>query len=307
MKRIATGIAFALMLAPVWAHAEEKSTTTTTSSSDQTKAATKDTQKTAGNPMNTPDTEKSATTSTADKSASSGAMDKSSSSASAADEKMTDARLVTLLQKVNKEEIEAGKLAQKRGKSAAIRNFGKTLIADHTKSQKEVSAAAKKAKISPSDSALTMKDKEQEKVDKNKMDQLKKLSGAEFDKTFAQVMSKDHEHMISLLKDHKDDLQSDDLKTLVDNTIPVLEQHKDLADKAMSQESRASSESSQGSSSAQGRSSPSLDRSPSSSGSSTVRTPSSSDHASPSDNSSSHPSTGDDSAKSGSSTSPDKK
>jgi len=297
MKKIATGIAFALMLAPVLAHAEEKSTTTTSS---QAKPATKDTDKTAGNPMNTPDTEKSATTATSDRSSSSSSMDKSSASAS--DEKMTDARLVTLLQKVNKEEIEAGKLAEKRGKSEAIRNYGKTLISDHTKSQKEVSAAAKKAKISPKDSALTKTDKEHEKTAKNKMDQLKKLNGAEFDKTFAQVMSNDHEHMISLLKDHKGDIQSEDLKTLVENTIPVLEQHKDLADKAMSQEQRAS-ESSQGSSSAQGRSAPGMDRSSSSSGSSAVRSPSSDTSSSSSTTS---PSGSHDSSKS-ESTSPDKK
>lgn len=227
MKRIGTttGLALALMLAPALARAEEKSTTQTTS---------KDTGRTGGNPMNTPDTDKSSAA--------------KSSTASSGDqkEKMTDARLVTLLQKVNKEEIAAGKLAEKRGKSAAIRNFGKALIADHTKAEKQVSQAAQKAKISPSDSALSAKDKEQEKVDKNKMDQLKTLTGAEFDKTFAQVMSNDHEHMISMLKDGKSDLQSDDLKTLVDDTIPVLQQHKDMADDAANKADRASAGSNQG-------------------------------------------------------------
>lgn len=265
MKRIASGVAFALMLAPAFAHAEEKSTTTTTA--QETKTTSKDAQGTAANPMSTPDTQKS--------------------SSATSDEKMTDARLVTLLQKVNKEEIEAGKLAQKRGKSADIRKYGKTLITDHTRSQKEVAAAAKKAKVTPGDSALTMKDKEQEKIGKNKMDQLKRLNGSEFDKTFAQVMSSDHEHMISLLKDHKDDLESDDLKTLVDNTIPVLEQHKELADKAMSQESRASAGSSQDRS-PQGRSAPTMDRSSSS------------------PDKSSHSGTGDDPARS-SAPNPDKK
>jgi hypothetical protein len=142
------------------------------------------------------------------------------------------------------------------------------LIDDHTKSQKEVAAAAKKAKISPSDSALTTKDREQEKTDKNKMDQLKKLNGAEFDKTFAQVMSNDHEHMISLLKDHKGDIKSDELKTLVDNTLPVLQEHKDMADKAMKQESSASAGS-------QGRSGPAMERSSSSSRSSSTGLPAS--------------------------------
>ncbi len=253
MKTIGTtGVALALMLAPAFARAEEKSTTQTTS---------KDSARTAGNPMNTPDTDKSA-----------------SASSSSQDEKMTDARLVTLLQRVNKEEIAAGKLAEKRGKSAAIRKFGQTLIADHTKSEKEVAQAAKKAKVTPSDSALTTKDKEQEKVDKNKMDQLKQLNGAEFDKTFAQVMSNDHEHMIDVLKNGKGDLKSDDLKTLVDDTIPVLEEHKKMADDAASKVDRASTGSNQG------RSPRSLDRS---------------SGASSSSDSSGKAKTGDDSARSG--------
>jgi putative membrane protein len=258
MKRIGTtGVALALMLAPALARAEEKSTTQTTS---------KDAARTAGNPMNTPDTDKSTAA--------------SSTSASSSDqkEKMTDARLITILQKVNKEEIDAGKLAQKNGQSADIKNFGKKLVADHTKSQTEVAAAAKKAGISQSDSALTSHDREMMKVDKNKMDQLKKLTGNEFDKGFATVMSNDHKHMVSMLKDGKSDLKSEDLKTLVDNTLPVLQQHQDMADDAASKVNRASAGSNQG------RAPSSLDRS---------------SGASSSPDSSSKSKTGDDSARSG--------
>src|SRR5204863_1319600 len=117
---------------------------------------------------------------------------------SASDEKMTDARLIAVLHQVNQEEIAAGKLAQQKGQSAAIKDYGKQLVQDHTKSDADVKAAAKKAGMSMSESALTQHDKEMMRVDKNKMDQLKRMSGAEFDRTFAQVMAKDHDHMISM-------------------------------------------------------------------------------------------------------------
>ena len=201
MKTI-TVIASAFLLVPALARADSPARTDT-----------KHAERTAGNPMNTPDTVH----------APSSQMPK---------EKLTDARLVTLLQQVNKDEIDAGKLAEKNGQSAEIQNFGKKLIADHTRSQNEVGAAAKKAGVTASESALTAHDRESMKIDKNKMDELKKMSGAEFDKAFATVMSNDHKHMISLLKDGKGDLRSDDLKTLVDNTLPVLEQHKDMAEDA---------------------------------------------------------------------------
>jgi len=160
--------------------------------------------------------------------------------------KMTDARLVTLLQKCNREEIEAGQMAQRRGMSEAVRNLGKTLIADHTQAEKEVAKAAKKAKVAASDSALTDQDRQEEKVGKNKMEQMKKMDGAEFDKAFASEMSNDHAHMISLLKEGKGDLHSDALKKLVDDTLPVLQQHKDLADAAASKVARAGSQGNQG-------------------------------------------------------------
>jgi putative membrane protein len=212
MNRIARLLIFALALAPALALAEEKGTTNTTS---------KDTARNDANPMNTPDT------------------GKRGQSANPADEKMTDARLVSVLHHVNQDEIAAGNLAQQKGQTGDIKNYGKKLVADHTRLENELMTAAKKAGISPSDSALTAHDKETMQVDKNKMDQLKRMSGAEFDKTFAQVLSKDHEHVVSMLKDHKNDLRSADLKALVDSTIPVLEQHKDMADKAAKGAERA--------------------------------------------------------------------
>ena len=204
MKLIARGMAFALALLPALAHAEDKAT--------PKQPTSKDAARTDANPMNTPNI--------------------GAKASSTADEKMTDARLVALLHEVNQEEISAGKLAEQKGHSAQVKEFGKQLVQDHTKSDTDVKAAAKKAGISMSESALSSHDKEMMKTDKNKMDQLKKMSGAEFDHTFAQVMSKDHDHMISMLRDHKDDLKSPELKQLVDNTIPVLEQHKDMAEKA---------------------------------------------------------------------------
>jgi putative membrane protein len=231
MKLIARGMAFALVLAPALAHADEKSTTKSPTS--------KDAARTDANPMNTPDIGERGKTS------------------SAADEKMSDARLIAVLHHVNQDEIAAGKLAQQKGQSAEIKQYGRQLIDDHTKSDADVKAAAKKAGISMSESALTKHDKEMMRVDKNKMDQLKKLSGAEFDRTFAQVLAKDHDHMISMLRDHKDDLKSADLKQLVDNTLPVLERHKDMAEKA-----ERNFQAKAGTGTTQGRSPAARDRSP---------------------------------------------
>jgi len=156
----------------------------------------------------------------------------------AEDANMTDERLVTILHDTNKEEIAAGRLAQKKGSSVDIKSFGEKLVADHTRSDQEVMAAATRAGVKPNPSSLSAHDKEMMQTDKKKMDQMERLSGSEFDKAFAQEMSRDHDHMLSMLRDAKKHVSAP-IKELVDNTIPVLEQHKDLADKAGKSADRA--------------------------------------------------------------------
>jgi len=149
----------------------------------------------------------------------------------AEDAKMTDERLVTILHDTNKEEIQAGRLAQQQGSSADIKSYGEKLVTDHTKADEQVMAAASKAGVKPNPSSLTAHDKEMMQTDKKKMDQMKRLSGSQFDAAFAQEMSRDHDHMISMLRDARQHV-SPPIQELVQQTIPVLEQHKDLADKA---------------------------------------------------------------------------
>jgi putative membrane protein len=210
MRWMGACVAFALALAPALARAEEKGTTRT---SGQGKMAPDNQPMSASMPMSEKDAKKASKTSSG--------------------ETMTDARFVAVMHHANQDEIEAGKLAEKNGKSASVKSFGKNLVSDHTKADQELLSAAKKAGITPGDSALTMKDKEEMKVDKNKMDQVKRMSGAEFDKAFGQVMSQDHERVLSMVRDAKDQLKSQELKQFADSTIPVLERHKDMADDAM--------------------------------------------------------------------------
>ena len=147
------------------------------------------------------------------------------------DEKWTDARLVTLLHHVNQEEIAAGKLAQEKGSSQEIKDYGRKLVTDHTRSDQDVLTAATKVGIKPNDSELSANDKEMMRIDKKKLEQLRRLSGSEFGKAFAQEMSRDHDHMISMVRDAKKQVSAP-MRELIDSTIPVLQEHKDLADKA---------------------------------------------------------------------------
>jgi predicted outer membrane protein len=94
-------------------------------------------------------------------------------------------------------------------------------------------AAAKKAGVSPNDSALTAADKEMIRVDRNRMEQLGRMKGREFDEAFAQELSRDHDHMAAMLRENRKQVSAP-IRELVEDTIPVLEEHKELADEAAS-------------------------------------------------------------------------
>src|SRR5204862_225533 len=82
--------------------------------------------------------------------------------------------VLTKLHHANQMEIEAGKLAQTKGESKAVKTFGKTLVSDHTAADKQVVALAKQLKVDlPKDTE--MKDDMLAKV--------KATSGSEFDMT----------------------------------------------------------------------------------------------------------------------------
>src|SRR5689334_10021730 len=83
----------------------------------------------------------------------------------------------------NQMEIAAGKLAQEKGQSKDVKSFGKTLVSDHTAADKKVMALAKEEKINLPESPPMPEDK---------MDKMKSVSAAEFDKMFASDMLEDH-------------------------------------------------------------------------------------------------------------------
>jgi len=130
------------------------------------------------------------------------------------------------LHHANQMEIEMGKLAQKNGASKDVKAFGKTLVQDHTASDKKVTALAKKEKVDLTAAAPPMKPEDQATMDK-----LKTQKGAEFDKTFSAAMVEDHKKDVSEATAARDSTSDPQLKALLTETVPVLEKHRGTAEK----------------------------------------------------------------------------
>jgi putative membrane protein len=118
-------------------------------------------------------------------------------------------------------EVQLGKLAQEKGSSDAVKEYGKKLEQDHTKANDQLKEAASKDGFTIPDS---LDSKHQKKIDK-----LSKLSGEAFDKAFIKDAVKDHEKDISEFKNEAQHGTHANIKNFASETLPVLEGHLSMA------------------------------------------------------------------------------
>jgi putative membrane protein len=114
-------------------------------------------------------------------------------------------------------EVKMGQLASERGSSEVVKEFGKRMVNDHKKANDKLMDVAKKENIDlPSD----LDSKDQANYDK-----LSKLSGAAFDKEYAQLMVSDHTADVSEFQKEARNGKDEAIKDFASSTVPTLEDH----------------------------------------------------------------------------------
>ena len=114
-------------------------------------------------------------------------------------------------------EVELGKLAAEKGSADAVKQFGKRMADDHAKAAAELKDFAdKKGMTLPTD--LDPKHKQLR-------DRLAKLTGADFDRAYANEMVKDHKKDVADFKREAKGAKDPDLKAWAGKTLPTLEDH----------------------------------------------------------------------------------
>ncbi len=122
----------------------------------------------------------------------------------------------------NVTEVELGKLAQEKGSSDAVKDFGKRMVTDHSKANDELKNVAAQEQIGlPSGTPRQCK---------KAKDQLSKLTGAEFDRAYAQMMVKDHKEDVRLFEREARMGKTAAVKDWAKNTLPTLQEHLKLAE-----------------------------------------------------------------------------
>jgi putative membrane protein len=132
-----------------------------------------------------------------------------------------DQKFVTEVSGINTAEVEVGRIAQQRGTSDAVRKFGQHLVRDHGAMQKQLAALAQgKGVILP---------RGLDNDGKNLVDQLSKLSGADFDRTFAKEMVAGHQKAIEKFEAEAKSGQDPDVKALAEKSLKTLRDHLQMA------------------------------------------------------------------------------
>jgi len=120
----------------------------------------------------------------------------------------------------NLAEVAMGQLAQKQGESADVKSFGQQLVTDH-------SAANQKAMSLASGMGMTPPT-EPNKKHQSEAAKMAKMSGAAFDRAFAQHMVADHKMEIAAHK-RATKMKNEAVASYATESLPVLEQHLQTA------------------------------------------------------------------------------
>lgn len=115
----------------------------------------------------------------------------------------------------NYAEIEVGKLAQEKGKSDAVKQFGQMLVTDHSAANETAKQVASEIGVTPPTGASV--------GEKATYLRLKMLSGDTFDRAFARAIVSDHKSDIKAFQ--KEVTKNDPAGEFAKQTLPTLQKH----------------------------------------------------------------------------------
>jgi putative membrane protein len=117
-------------------------------------------------------------------------------------------------------EVQAGRLAQQKAQDAKIKDFGRMMVTDHTKSTQMIKAALPSGVTAP-----TALDKRRQGL----LDNLKASNGAEFDKRYVAQQIAAHQEALTLHQGYAQHGDNVGLKRVAAEIAPVVSRHLQMA------------------------------------------------------------------------------
>jgi putative membrane protein len=125
-------------------------------------------------------------------------------------------------------EVQLGQLAQQKGVSKDVKDYGAMMEKDH-------SAANDKLKAVAAQKNITVPTSISSDMQKN-VDDLQKKSGKDFDKAYISMMVDDHKKVISAFEDESKKGSDADIRAFADSTLHTLRHHLQEAEKCKKME-----------------------------------------------------------------------
>jgi len=116
-------------------------------------------------------------------------------------------------------EVELSKLALRKSQNAEVKKFAQMMVSDHGKANDELKALAGKKSVKLPDGVSSGQ--------KSTIEDLGKLTGADFDKKYVETMVKDHEKTVALFEDNADNSDAE-IKAFATKTLPTLKSHLEM-------------------------------------------------------------------------------
>lgn len=141
--------------------------------------------------------------------------------------KPSDPQIAHIVVTANQIDIDAGKIAKSKSKNKEVQAFAQQMITDHTAVNKQAGALAQKLGVKPEDNDTS---KSLKKGAAGNTANLKKLSGAQFDKAYVDHEVAYHQAVLDAIdKVLVPSAQNAELKGLIEKVRPAIAAHLDHA------------------------------------------------------------------------------
>ena len=153
-------------------------------------------------------------------------------SASSDISQMSDSNIVAKLDASDKGEVELARLMETKATNDSVKAYAMKLVTDHSKSEKNVMNLVRQAKLAekPLKSDTTRQAATHELASLRSM-----KKGKSLDSAFVQHEMEDHQHDIADAKAMQNQAKNDQLKQLIGQTLPTLQDHLSIAQRLTQQ------------------------------------------------------------------------
>lgn len=116
-------------------------------------------------------------------------------------------------------EVELGRLAEQRGSSAQVRDFGRMMVREHTQANQELMAIAQRMGVTPPTTLPPTKQMVQSR--------LQQAQGQDFDRQYLEQQAAAHLEQRTIFQFAANNARNPELRGFAQKTLPVIERHID--------------------------------------------------------------------------------